>query len=156
MHSARFLKFSCRLCKSQQRVFHHKSCVSERQETHMESRCSVRADTCLVWDRWLYPVSRATRYTLFQAPDWVKPCDGKVSHGPKHWNFVRNAIKWRMTSPVWEVGRLVHSVAPFPGPVIGTGGEDEPMRWIWWRVTSRGNSPWYESAKNSTWLRIYP
>ena len=35
-------------------------------------RFTVRADTCLVWDRWLYPVSRATRYTLFQAPDRAK------------------------------------------------------------------------------------
>ena len=32
-----FLKFSCRLCKSQQRVFHNKSCALERQETHMVS-----------------------------------------------------------------------------------------------------------------------
>ena len=36
------------------------------------SPAPVRADTCLVWDRWRYPVSRATRYTLFKAPNWAK------------------------------------------------------------------------------------
>ena len=36
-------------------------------------RFTARADTCLVWDRWRYPVSRATRYTLFKAPDNGKP-----------------------------------------------------------------------------------
>ena len=40
-----------------------------------------------------------------KTPRWAKtlPFDGKVSHGPNSWNYVRNTIKMAsMTSLVWE------------------------------------------------------
>ena len=49
------------------------SCNSQTLLSRVRVRLTARADTCLVWDRWLYPVSRATRYTLFKAPDNGKP-----------------------------------------------------------------------------------
>ena len=82
---------ACRMAERLERATHNSQTLLSR----VRVRFTARADTCLVWDRWLYPVSRATRYTLFEAPDRENPCDGKLSHGPKSWNFVRNAIKWK-------------------------------------------------------------
>ena len=72
-----------------------------------------------------------------KTPRWAKtlPFDGKVSHGPNSWNYVRNTIKnglndlsclrgqerKQLTSPVWEVQAPTHCCT-IPGPVIGSGG----------------------------------
>ena len=130
---------ACRMAERLERATHNPQTLL----SWVRVRFTVRADTCLVWDRWLYPVSRATRYTLFEAPDRENPCDGKLSHGPKSWNFVRNAIKWKTTATATLF------VAPLTGGVRRMGS-------VRWRVTPRGNRSGYSVYPLPASLRWSP
>ena len=106
-------------------------------------RFTVRADTCLVWDRWLYPVSRATRYTLFEAPDREKPMRWQIITRPKILELCEKCYQMETTATATLF------VAPLTGGVRRLGS-------VRWRVTPRGNRSGYSVYPLPASLRWSP